>query len=289
MRSSKVLAATVGLVLTSIFVTPESGLGVTAPPLLGDPGPERQHEAGLSFGYFKGFGSGTVSILSSPASWSGSDWLKFSIIMGITAAVVDADEDVQGWVQNHRSASTARVAGLAKPLGNGTYTLPALAALYCYGHFSESTRARRAALLGIKSFVITGIFTETIKHISHKHRPRSGYEDDTIWDGPRFSRANLSFPSGHSASAFTVATVVASEYGSNPVVPPLMYGAATLCALSRVHDNAHWASDVILGSVIGYFTAKAVVGRHNVRGDTHLKIRPVIDGRRASLALSYRF
>jgi membrane-associated phospholipid phosphatase len=209
--------------------------------------------------------------------------------MVITAAVVDEDEEIQGWVQSHRSASTDKVARLAKPLGNGKYTLPALGTLYCYGHFFESERARRAALYGVESFIITGIFTETIKHVSHKHRPTSESLDDPLWDGPRMARANLSFPSGHAASAFAVATVVASEYGDNALVPPLMYGAATLCALSRVNDNAHWVSDVLLGSAIGHLTAKAILGLQGARHESRFTIGPIMSGDRSGLSLGYRF
>jgi membrane-associated phospholipid phosphatase len=43
----------------------------------------------------------------------------------------------------------------------------------------------------------------------------------------------------------------------------LAYGIATLTALSRVNDNAHWASDVFFGAIIGYFTAKAIMALNN--------------------------
>jgi len=43
----------------------------------------------------------------------------------------------------------------------------------------------------------------------------------------------------------------------------LAYGIATLTALSRVNDNAHWASDIFFGAVIGYFTAKAIIAQNN--------------------------
>lgn len=84
-----------------------------------------------------------------------------------------------------------------------------------------------------------------------------------MWDGPGFSTSNLSFPSGHASSAFAIATVIALEYGDRAFVPPLAYGIATLAAFSRVNDNAHWASDVFFGAIVGYLTAKAIIALNN--------------------------
>ena len=38
-----------------------------------------------------------------------------------------------------------------------------------------------------------------------------------------------------------------------------MYGGATLVGLSRMYNNAHWASDVALGAAIGTFSGIKVV------------------------------
>jgi hypothetical protein len=257
--------------------------------VMSDPGYRRAGTVRLGTDYILDFATDTKAILTSTSRWGPSNWIKLSLIVGITAAIADEEEDLQAWVQEHRDSRTESVARFAKPFGDGKYTLPALATLYVAGHLSDSDRARRTALLGIESFVVTGIFTETLKHTTHKHRPRSGDLENIIWDGPRATKANLSFPSGHAASAFALATVVASEYGDHAAVPPLTYGAAALCALSRVHDNAHWASDVIIGSAIGYFTAKAIVRLHGGDGGADFSIRPVLDRDAAGLSLSYRF
>jgi membrane-associated phospholipid phosphatase len=283
------------LVLAVVTLAPGRGYATPSKPgisdgWLGDTSDYDQPGAvRLGAGYFINFAADTRSILTSAGRWEPSDWIKFSLLVGVTAAIADEEEDIQGWVQEHRDSRTGNVARIAKPFGDGKYTLPALATLYVVGRLSGSERARRTALLGVESFVVTGIFTETLKHTTHKHRPRSGDLENIAWDGPKATRANLSFPSGHAASAFAVATVVASEYGDSRVVPPLAYGAATLCALSRVHDNAHWTSDVIIGSAIGYFTARAIVGLHGSGGERTFSVRPMLDQGRAGLSLAYRF
>lgn len=67
----------------------------------------------------------------------------------------------------------------------------------------------------------------------------------------------------------------------------MAYGIATLTALSRVNDNDHWASDVFLGSAIGFFTAKAIVALHKKNGN--ISVMPVIDGQLRAVAISFKF
>jgi membrane-associated phospholipid phosphatase len=60
-----------------------------------------------------------------------------------------------------------------------------------------------------------------------------------------------SFPSGHAAGAFAVATVLDRRYGG--VTGWVAYGTATFIAASRVIGDHHWLQDVVAGAVIGHF------------------------------------
>lgn len=76
-----------------------------------------------------------------------------------------------------------------------------------------------------------------------------------------------SFPSGHSLAAFAAAAAVSSETAdwwpnTRWIIGPAMFGGATLTAVSRMYDNKHWASDVIVGAGLGTFAGLKVV-RYN--------------------------
>ena len=68
---------------------------------------------------------------------------------------------------------------------------------------------------------------------------------------------NASFPSGHTATAFTGATLLAHEYGSRSVwIPIAGYSVATASGVMRILNNRHYVSDVVVGAAVGILSAE---------------------------------
>jgi membrane-associated phospholipid phosphatase len=92
--------------------------------------------------------------------------------------------------------------------------------------------------------------------VTRRKRPSNvapgGSYNDTFFAGGQSPFKGSSFPSGHAAGVFSVATVVASRYHHHKWVPWLTYGFATAISLSRVSTRAHFPSDVFLGAALGY-------------------------------------
>jgi len=95
---------------------------------------DNARELKLDRDYFEGYISDIKSILTSPSHWQRSDWIKASLITGITAGLYTQDQKIQDWAQENRSSVSDKISELAKPFGDGRYTLPGLGALYLYGH-----------------------------------------------------------------------------------------------------------------------------------------------------------
>ena len=70
---------------------------------------------------------------------------------------------------------------------------------------------------------------------------------------PDNSRRN-SFPSGHTATAFTGAELVRAEYGWAYGAPA--YLVATCVGFMRMYNNRHWFSDVLAGAAVGITSAR---------------------------------
>jgi len=125
-------------------------------------------------------------------------------------------------------------------LGDGYFTIGSALAMYLIGGDKE----RKTALNIVESFLETGLVTGVIKIGFGRRRPDSGFDEFTF---EPFGLKNDSFPSGHTAVAFSTATVLASSYDIGIITYPL----AALVGFSRIYNEKHWLSDVFLGAVIG--------------------------------------
>ena len=67
-----------------------------------------------------------------------------------------------------------------------------------------------------------------------------------------------SFPSGHTAMAFTAATILHKEYGVtvSPWWSVAGYSLATITGISRSLNNRHWLSDIVVGAGVGILSTE---------------------------------
>ncbi len=104
----------------------------------------------------------------------------------------------------------------------------------------------------LKSEIVMAVTTQSIKKVLHKLRP-DGSEDD-------------SFPSGHTAEAFTAATFLSEEFGERYTwVPYVSYSIASSVGVLRVLNNKHYLSDVLVGAGIGYLSTKVAYWTHQYK------------------------
>jgi len=215
----------------------------------------------INLNYLKGYLVDTGKLVASPIHWEAGDWLKLGLVLGVTSSLFLVDQKIKDFSQEHKNSVLSGFASVGNALGDPLYTLPPVGAFYLYGQLADDPKARRTSLLAVESLAITSVMTSGLKVLAKRHRPSTG-DSPTTWDGPNFSLKNLSFCSGHTSSAFSIATVFAEEYKDNAYIPPLAYGLATLTGLSRIYSNAHWASDAFFGAALGYFVSKGLLSLH---------------------------
>ena len=138
--------------------------------------------------------------------------------------------------------------------------------MYAVGRLGHLPRMAEIALHGTEAVVAGSVVAGVIKVVAGRERPYALNADphDFNFGGGRRSDTTKSFPSGHATAAFSAAAAVVSETHdwwpqSTWYVAPLMYGGATAVGLSRMYDNQHWASDVVMGAAIGTFAGLKVV------------------------------
>lgn len=103
---------------------------------------------------------------------------------------------------------------------------------------------------------------------------------------PGNSDSHQSFPSGHTSTAFATATSLTYAYGWKAAV--VAYPLAAFVGLSRLADDAHWASDVVGGAFVGFIIARA--SAYEIATDSSaVQFFPVLDGQLTGLGLVYNF
>jgi len=112
------------------------------------------------------------------------------------------------------------------------------------------------ALLAGEAYADSAVVDLALKAVTRRKRPSDVAAgapfNDTFFNGSKSPFKGSSFPSGHAAAAFSVATVVATRYHNHRWVPWVVYGFATAVSFSRVTTSAHFPSDVFLGAALGY-------------------------------------
>jgi membrane-associated phospholipid phosphatase len=138
--------------------------------------------------------------------------------------------------------------------------------LYLVGRLAHLPRIADLGWHGTEAVMMGELTSYAIKGLVGRGRPFVTIDDpDDFKFGRGFGSSEWrSFPSGHSTTAFAAAAAVTDETTlwwpkSTWIVGPIMYGGATMVALSRMYHNRHWASDVAVGALIGTFSGKKVV------------------------------
>ena len=113
-------------------------------------------------------------------------------------------------------------------------------------------KTRRQGIALLIAFLLSGLVVQVIKSLVDSPRPRLFFEPGQYHhfiNGVSLSN-NAGFPSGHTASAFALATVLALFLKSKKWQLPVLLFAA-LTGYSRIYLGQHFLGDVLVGALIG--------------------------------------
>jgi hypothetical protein len=158
----------------------------------------------------------------------------------IALAVHPADAEV-----NDRLAGGKTFFYPGKLLGNGGILVGLSLGTYALGRATDNRVVSHLGMDLVRSLAVSGAITYAIKLSVRRERPNGNC---------------CSFPSGHASATFAIASVLWRHLGWKAAVPT--YSVATYVAVSRLHSNVHFLSDVVFGSAIGIVSGRAVT-RHD--------------------------
>lgn len=139
--------------------------------------------------------------------------------------------------------------------------------MYAVGRIAKVDRMAELGLHGTEALLVGELTGFALKGMIGRQRPYVRPRNPHSYGflrGFGGGEPFRSFPSGHTVAAFAAASAVTSQTSnwwpnSRILIGTAMYGGAALTGISRMYDNRHWMSDVIMGAGIGTFAGLKVV------------------------------
>jgi len=161
---------------------------------------------------------------------------------GLAAGVHPFDQSFNARLASQNDAVNAFFAP-GKYLGNTPEQVAMSVGTYAVGRMRHQPKVAHLGMDLLQAQIMSEILVEPIKFATHRLRPdHSNYQ---------------SFPSGHASVTFAAATVIERHLGWRRSV--LGYSIASYVAMSRLHDNRHYLSDVVFGAAVGSIAGRTVV------------------------------
>jgi len=214
-------------------------------------------------------------ILTSPSRWQDQDWQYLGLAAaGVVGVAVILDRPIRDEMQRHAPNDSRFLKNIER--FGAEYSLGVLGGFYLAGAIWNNDTATAVAKDGLAASIIaSGMITPTIKFITGRARPRENVGIATFHPFSLGYSSNSSFPSGHTTQAFAVASVIADHY-EETWVSYSSYTVAGLVGAARIYHDAHFASDVLAGAMIGTLVGKTVVAHNKTIRSAKAVIMPEI-------------
>ena len=204
-------------------------------------------------GHFVDFLEDEKNVFTSPARVRFDDAKWLVPLGGLTAGFFVTDRQhsaslpqTPSTLRHYRDVSDAGVAAL---VGAG-------AGMYLFSYPAHNEHWRETGLLAGEAALDSLVTVEALKYSLQRERPYQGTGSGHFFAG------GTSFPSEHSAAAWSIAGVISHEY-PGPLPKLFAYGLASAVSFSRVRARQHFPSDVLVGSVLGYLISQSVYRRRH--------------------------
>lgn len=180
-------------------------------------------------------------------------------LLGTTAGLFASDRPVGQELSHTRPGAGFAFSRRVSQLGGWATDLGVAGTFYLVGRWRNDSRASETGLLAAQAVVDSIIIVEILKTVTQRPRPTraDGRVRNHNADG-EFFQGGRSFPSGHAAHAWALATVVAEQYRHQTWIRYSAFSLAGLVSVARVTQRKHFPSDIFVGSVLGYLIGRYV-------------------------------
>jgi hypothetical protein len=196
------------------------------------------------------FGDGLKSVPRAAIRPENLIW-ELPVLAATGVMIAKVDRPAANRIQSTSLQQTASLwsnVGLGMELGSGALG-------YGVGCGYHQSYLRDTGFIALAAMGAAGTVDLGVKLAFNREFPTTPPGAGKFWGGGR------SFPSGHSATSFAFAAVVAHRYPHKQWLKWSAYALAAGVSLSRYPAKKHFPSDILMGATLGYVTG-AYLGDH---------------------------
>jgi membrane-associated phospholipid phosphatase len=232
-----------------------------------------------------------LNLATAPFNFTSTDWLKTGAFVIATGLAFSLDPKIKENVSQQHTTSLDNLTGFGEKYGTISYAGIFAGGMYLTGKIIGNKSIATTGRMLTESVLYSGLAVSLLKYTVGRSRPYTDEGPVTMFTYS-FQEANVSFPSGHTATAFAISTVLANRI-NNPFATVALYGLAGFTGYQRIYDNKHWFSDVFVGAAIGYFIGSSIVNSEENRESDNfwgsLDVMPSVNSSGAGLSLHLDF
>lgn len=212
----------------------------------------------------KYMGDDIYSYFTAPAYFGLKEWAYTAGITGATLLMICVDDEVKSKVGRKT----------IKTLNNDFWDIPTYYGVIKYTNFLtfgtylagialNDKEIKTTGRLMIESLFLSGVSVMALRYVFARNRP---YYNEGPWAFYWFEGNNetQSFPSGHTTVAFSLSTIIAERIDTW-WARVFFYGLASMTGFSRIYNNQHFFSDVVVGAALGIGTSLFVLNEEEKR------------------------
>jgi membrane-associated phospholipid phosphatase len=209
-------------------------------------------------------------VVTAPVRWQTNEWKNLgwaSLAVVGTAAFIDAP--LRDEMRRQPKGNSLM---LIEHLG-AEYSIAVMGGFYLAGSLADNDKAIAVAQDGLTASIIaSGLVTPAIKIVAGRSRPYDN-SGTTDFNSVGAANPNSSFPSGHTTEAFALASVISAHY-EETWIKASAYTVAGLVGVARTYHDAHFASDVLAGALIGNWVGLSVVAHNQTKRGKNVVLLP---------------
>lgn len=199
---------------------------------------------------------GVLHVYGSPGRWTSKDWTTAGCLTAGTAMLWLGDEPIGEYFLEQGQQAPGILKEGAFYFGKPLYNYSITGGIYCFGLLTHNQKVRETGVLLITSATAGGLLQTFLKNAVGRARPGAG-KGSASFKPFSAEPSYHSFPSGHTILSFTTAYAISKQFKS-PWAKAGLWALGMVTPVSRMWEDAHWASDVGAGIIISVLTVESI-------------------------------